>query len=178
MTLNKSYSKTGYTSFEEMYKAECPFILGIVLRRVGNKTVAEDLAQDTFIKILRNIDIYQPQEKKEPKDSFRNWISRIAINNTINYFNRNKLGQAYSNNQIKYNLPTPEKLTIEKEGLETVIESINIISDQKKREIAWLWFIEDKSYQEISDELGIPKGTVMSRLHRAKKTMQAAVAEE
>src|SRR3989344_9477012 len=100
MTLNSSYHKTGYNSFEEMYNAERPLIVGIVLGRVRNRTVAEDLTQNTFIKILQGVDNYQPQETKDPKISFISWISRIAINHTINYFNRNKFRPVYEDNLV------------------------------------------------------------------------------
>ncbi len=178
MTLNNSYLKTGYTSFEEMYKVERHLIFGIVLHRVGKKTIAEDLTQDTFIKILRGMDNYQPQETKNPKTSFRSWISSIAINHTINYFNRNKLRSVYEDDFMDKHLATPENLIIVKEDLEAAVRSLHNLANPTIKKIAQLWFYEDKSYREISDELAIPIGYVKSGLHRAKQKMQVTVAED
>lgn len=179
------FSCTGYAHFEEMYRAEHPCVLKNIWRRVGNQAVADDLTQDTFIRVLRNVDRYTPQENKPLRDSFKNWIGKIARNVVIDYCKRKNLEQTYSSHVAKstneeysestlgeYNISNAEDLLQRKEGLEETMRAIGSIADPGKRETARLWFIEDKKYKEISAELAIPRGTVMSRLSRAKDEMR------
>lgn len=152
-----------------------------IWRRVGNRAVAEDLTQDTFMRVLRNIDKYVPQENKPLKDSFNNWIGTIAKNVMLSYFERKTLEQTHSDKgeaiSGEYNLSNAEELLQSKEGLEETMRAIGSIADPRRREAARLWFIEDKRYKEISAELAVPLGTVMSRLSRAKEEMRVSLYE-
>ena len=175
------FSCTGYASFEEMYRVERSFVFDVVKRRVRSQTIADDLTQDTFMRVLRNIDRYTPQENKLLRDSLRNWIGTIARNVVNTYFERKKLEQTHSSigESIsgEYNLSNAEDLLQRKEGLEETIRAISSIADSRRRETARLWFIEDKRYREISAELAVPLGTVMSRLSRAKEEMRVSIYE-
>lgn len=175
MTAPILFSCTGYASLEDMYRSEYIFVFDIVMRRVGNKAFADDLTQDTFMKVLRSISTYIPQENKTLKDSFKSWISVIARNTAFNYLHRKNIEQTKQNyNTLNrgYNFSNPEEIAQTKEELEGIIQSINGLLNHGVRETSRLWFLEDQSYQEISDQLGIPIGTVMSRLHRGKKQLK------
>ncbi|MDP3698009.1 MAG: sigma-70 family RNA polymerase sigma factor [Nanoarchaeota archaeon] len=180
MTESNPYLLTGFTNLKEMYLSSWSFVFRVIFNRVKDRAVAEDLTQHSFVKVLGalNRNMYAPQERKSPEESFRSWLSIIAQNTTFNYLKKRRFEEADYEKMRDYNRSDPEELTIEKEGLEAAIESINSISHTKKRETARLWFIEDKSYQEIKNQLGIPLGSVMSRLNRAKKEMRANYAHK
>lgn len=169
------FPKTGFTCFEEMYKAERPFVFNIVFQRIREKTIAEEITQDTFMKVWRSINTYSPQEGKTPNDSFKNWIGTIAKNTALNYLKRKKLEetkQQYSAITGDYNFSDPQELAQTKEELEGIIQSINDLADHGIRKVSQLRFLEGLSYQEISEQLDIPPGTVMSRLHRGKEQIK------
>lgn len=166
---------TGYNSFNEMYRSERAFVYGIVLRITNDKARADDLTQDSFLKVFLKFDSYVPQEKKDLKESLRNWLGTIAKNTALSYLKRQNMQQGYLRTfrgEFSYGPQknfTPEELVMQKQA---VNECIDKIVDTPYRETAKLRFLEDLSYQEISRRENVPLGTVMSRLNRARKKLQ------
>lgn len=185
MTENR-YVKAGFASFEEMYRSEHPFVYKIVFFMVKDKTIAEDLTQDVFMRITEKIaQRYSPQNQKSKIDSFRSWSSVVTRNLVNSYFNRKRLEQEYikdltleTNDPSNLEKTTVEELVLEKEELEGVLIAIDAIANAKRRETVRLRVLEDCSYREISDELEMPIGTVMSGLSRAKEEMRAYLTDE
>lgn len=150
------------------------------IRRLGNANHedAEDILQDIFLKVYLNLNDFNQDLK------FSSWIYRIAHNQVISHFRKRQAR------------PEAHSLPIDGEGLQLLAddialehqsdlslerEAINIALsklDAKYREILILKFFEDKSYQEISDILKKPQGTVASLLNRAKKALKQALPEQ
>jgi RNA polymerase sigma-70 factor, ECF subfamily len=138
---------------------------------VQNKSNAEDLVQETYLKALRGFPSFQPGT------NFRAWMFRILRNTFLS--SRSTLGlrmtvEIDSKDDIT-GLPatsdTPESLLIERSRENAVwnaIEQLPVIF----REVLLLCDVENGSYQEIADILSIPIGTVMSRLARARKAVR------
>ena len=155
-----------------------------VFRMVGNYQEALDLTQEVFIKAFKAIHNFRGES------SFRTWIYRIAINLCISQrrkYSVNKVAQAYSidatiqtkNGEMEIDPPDasedPSKTIIQKESLKEIEEAIESLSDDFKTVIV-LREIEGLSYEEITEILGIPKGTVRSRLHRARSELQGKLS--
>lgn len=136
-----------------------------------SKETAEDILQEVFIKVYKNINDYDPDL------SFSSWIYRITHNETINYLKKNE----------KFKLIPLENDDDEVVSLIDILESdVNIAKDMEKkdlqhkvrkvlqmlspafREILILRYLEEKDYQEISDILKKPMGTVAILISRAK----------
>jgi RNA polymerase sigma-70 factor, ECF subfamily len=141
---------------------------------VHNKSNAEDLVQETYLKALRGFASFQPGT------NFRAWMFRILRNTFLS--SRATLGRRVSvqidSENAEPGLPatsaTPESLLIERSqenALQNAIEQLPIIF----REVLLLCDVEDASYREISEILSIPMGTVMSRLARARKAVRESV---
>ena len=136
----------------------------------ASREEAEDILQDAFIKIWRNLNLYRPDM------SFSSWVYRIVHNETISHWRRNKRNPLSTSEPSR----TPENqadegATDNKEpDLDTEPRIQQILSQLKKeyREILILKFLEDQSYEEISDILRIPEGTVATRINRAKKAFR------
>jgi RNA polymerase sigma-70 factor (ECF subfamily) len=132
---------------------------------------AEDILQDGFIKIWKNIKAYDTSLTLE------NWIFRIIHNETISYW-RKKTSFAkdhvvdIDNEKIQFLLPTDEVYDFEKDNGYKIIEEILPLLKPEYREVLVLKFFENKSYEEISDILKIPEGTVATRINRAKKSFR------
>jgi RNA polymerase sigma factor (sigma-70 family) len=141
---------------------------------VHNKSNAEDLVQETYLKALRSFGSFQPGT------NFRGWIFRILRNTFLS--SRSKLDErmtdALDSEEDSHASPvtsdTAESLLIKRAGIEEVrdaIEQLPVIF----REVILLCDVEDVSYREISEILSIPIGTVMSRLARARKAVRESV---
>ena len=136
-----------------------------------NRVEAEDLVQETYAKALRGFPSFQPGT------NFRAWIYRILRNSFLSSRTGLKTMVALDEERSD-SLPaeneTPEVLLIEQANRETVRQCLEQLP-VPFREILLLCEVEEMSYQEISETLVIPMGTVMSRLFRARKALRAAL---
>ncbi|MFH0854427.1 MAG: RNA polymerase sigma factor [bacterium] len=141
------------------------------IRRVTNISYedAEDILQDVFIKIYFNLNDFAPDLK------FSSWVYAIARNQAIS--NYRKLRSRAEGHKTDFNDDIVNDLVFEidinknidakflKENVQKILSSMN----GKYREVLVLKFLEDKSYQEISDIIKKPSGTVGSMINKAKK---------
>ena len=128
---------------------------------------SEDILQEAFIKIWRNLHDFDQSLK------LSSWIYRIVHNETISFWRKKT---SFGKNQ---EVDLPEELfSVEEEAFFEIneeqgnVEKINEILQKlplKYREVLVLKFLEMMSYEEISDVLKIPEGTVATRINRAKK---------
>ncbi len=136
---------------------------------------AEDLVQETYAKALKGFGSFRPGT------NFRAWMFKILRNT----FLTSRSGLAYANSEplepgeedrlLPLAAHTPETLVITQdlgESLQQAIETLPV----PFREVLLLADVEEMSYQEIADTLGIPIGTVMSRLARARKAARQRLA--
>ena len=138
-------------------------IFNIAFNFSGNRDDAADITQDIFMKIYTNIDKF-----KEDK-SFSSWIYKISKNYCIDYWRKNK-----KNTRV---LKIEENLCRDEETPEnSLVKEYDVINLRKKlfyldadlRLLITLRDIQDLSYQEISENLDLPLGTVKSRINRAR----------
>jgi len=135
----------------------------------GSKEDIEDLLQEIFIKIYQNLNDFDKSLK------FSSWVYRIAHNHVISEFRKKKSRpQSVAGEEIDeflYNIAS--ELNIEKDindnDLRKDIKKVLTQLDFKYREVLILKFLEEKSYEEISDILRKPIGTVGTLINRAKK---------
>lgn len=132
---------------------------------------SEDILQEAFIKIWKNLHGY------DPGLSLESWIFRIVHNETISYW-RKKTSFA-KDHLINIDDDRLSKLVAyddmdieESEKLYAIIEEILPLLKQEYREVLVLKYLEGKQYDEISDILKIPEGTVATRINRAKKSFR------
>ena len=139
-----------------------------------NREEAEDLVQETYVKALRGFGSFQPGT------NFRAWIFRILRNT----FLTSRTGLAATRmvpldqeQTVAVSHDTPESILLEQasqQQVQAALEQVPVVY----REVLLLCDVEEMSYQEIADTLAVPIGTVMSRLHRARKALRSALEEE
>jgi RNA polymerase sigma-70 factor, ECF subfamily len=162
--------------FAELIKRYEGSLLRYVIRRShASKEDAEDIVQNSFIKMYRNINDFDTSLR------FSSWAYRICHNELIDWYRKQKsrpqlvVGEkdedVFATIAGDMNI---EKSAIQKETKEEIEKIIKTL-DEKYQEIIFLRFFEDKSYEEISDILKIPPGTVAIRLSRAKSILQKAL---
>lgn len=142
-----------------------------ILRTGGNEEDADDLLQETFVKVFLNLRRYSHQY------TFSQWIYTIARNTFIDYVRRrndmlisiDKTPESGANIPVA-NTPTPEESMINAQNsfqLEQFMEKMT----PRYRRLIELRFFREFSYEEISAELKMPLGTVKTRIHRAREQL-------
>lgn len=148
-----------------------PKILQYIKRLTGGKQDgAEDILQEIFIKVYRNLNSFNPKLK------FSSWLYRIAHNEIINQYYKSKKHSDTVSLDDSDELHLTAKLIYDEDIHKTYAygETANAVKKALKdlplkyREVLILRFFEDKDYNEISDILRKPPGTVATLLHRAK----------
>jgi RNA polymerase sigma-70 factor, ECF subfamily len=136
----------------------------------GNRAAAEDLVQETYLKACKGFASYRQGT------NFRAWMYRILRNTYLTTEAGLKATASIDDEDEEWTEPgtreTPESLLLaarEQEQMVRVLEALPV----HYREMILLCDVEEMSYQEISASLGIPIGTVMSRLSRARKAMRS-----
>jgi RNA polymerase sigma-70 factor, ECF subfamily len=133
---------------------------------------AEDLVQEAYVKALRGFSGFQAGT------NFRAWIFRILRNSFLTSRSGLKTKVALEEDGLDAMpspAPTPEDVLIAESNRERVRNAMTELP-VSYREILLLCEVEEMSYDEIAQVLGIPVGTVMSRLHRARKALRALIA--
>jgi RNA polymerase sigma-70 factor (ECF subfamily) len=137
---------------------------------------AEDLVQETYIKALKGFSSFQPGT------NFRAWIYQILRNTFLTSrtglkANANvQLGPESDHENFPSVKETPESILLQRSDRQLVQEALGRLP-VPYREVLLLCEFEEMSYQEISTALGIPMGTVMSRLSRARRALRDAVLQ-
>jgi len=140
---------------------------------VDNNEVAADTVQESFIKAFINLRGFNIKKK------FSSWIYRIVHNEAINYLIKKKREISLESNEWVDR--------ISKENVETEYEEKEIKDMVNKcllelpvmyRSPLTLFYLEDKSYEEISDVLRLPVGTVGTRINRGKKLLEVIIKEK
>ncbi|MBN1622440.1 MAG: RNA polymerase sigma factor [Endomicrobiales bacterium] len=157
-------SKGDINAFEDIYITYSGFIYNLCLRVMGNSEDAREVSQSVFIKIFKELKNFRF------KSSFKTWLYRISVNESINArkkASRLRFHQAEYNDAIK-NMNTAEgHKTFSNTEISSLIDSLN--SDQKACLI--LREFEGLNYKEIAETLKININTVRSRLKRARESL-------
>ena len=163
--------------FEQLAIPLMPQVYGMALRWTKNPSDAEDLVQDTFAKAFNAWDQF------EQGTNLKAWIFRILTNTQINSYNKKAKDQAkVSIDQFEdwqlgdvESLPSLASRSAELEALDRLPADIikkSLSELGEFQQVVELAVIAEMPYAAIAEELGIPVGTVMSRLHRGKKKLR------
>ncbi|MEO0206040.1 MAG: RNA polymerase sigma factor, partial [candidate division WOR-3 bacterium] len=143
----------------------------LVYRMVRNRDDAEDLVQEVFIKAYNGMNGFKSGNKFFP------WLSRIAVNHTLNFIKKEKKVDVQSLEWVPNyadNTNDPVEMVKNKILKERIAEAMAQLPEDF-RAILVLRVEEQLSYEEISQALGIPRGTVMSRLARARQRLREII---
>jgi RNA polymerase sigma-70 factor (ECF subfamily) len=155
-------------------------VFSLIYRLVRDRERAEDLSQDTFIKVLNHIDRYSPEFK------FSSWLFKIANNVAIDHLRRRQLdtismeGSPHATTAdiaeaTSFELATQTETPLQElEARELGSEIERAISQLRPeyRACILLRHVEDKSYEEIAATLDLPLGTVKTYIHRARHELR------
>lgn len=138
-----------------------------------NASDADDLSQETFVRAYRAIARFRLGEPMQP------WLSRIAINLAFSMFRRRKRRPEValeplveSGWQVAGGGEDPADATSRRQSQQLVAAAYQELSNEHRAVLA-LRVVQDMSYEDIARTLGVPVGTVMSRLSRARAELRA-----
>ncbi len=172
-------------AFRELVRRYERPVFSLIFRMVRDRETAEDLAQDTFIKVLNNIDRYRPEFK------LSSWLFKIANNVTIDHLRRRQLATVSLDGSPHAQTAAEAQATsldvesrgesaleaIESRELGTAIEQAIGKLRPEYRSCILLRHVEGRSYEEIAATLDLPLGTVKTYIHRARHELREALGD-
>jgi RNA polymerase sigma-70 factor, ECF subfamily len=154
-------------------------VFSLIYRLVRDREKAEDLAQDTFIKVLNNIDRYNPEYK------FSSWIFKIAHNTSLDQLRRKEPdvlsldGSPHARTAAETEATTitpesggqsPEEFTLNRELGSEIDTALGTLRAEYRTAIV-LCHVEGRPYDEIAEIMDVPLGTVKTYIHRGRKEL-------
>ena len=173
-------------AFEELVRRYERELFNYLRHYLGNAENAEDAFQTTFMQVHLKCDQF------EEGRAFRPWLYRIATNQAIDLRRRNRRHSAVSVNEnfgfgdgnsvsfseaLTSDEPTPEQCSINGEQAGQVREAVEQLPDILKQ-VLYLVYFQGMKYQDAAESLGIPFGTVKSRINAAVKKLNGLLASE
>ena len=158
-------------------------VFALVFRMVRDRELAEDLAQETFIKVLNYIDRYRPEFK------FSSWLFKIANNMAIDHLRKRQLntvsmdGSPYAASAAEteatsFDVSIRQESALEEMEAKELGSAIERAIGQLRpeyRSCIMLRHVEGRSYEEIAATLDLPLGTVKTYIHRARHELRKAL---
>ena len=170
-------------AFRELIRRYERPVFSLIFRMVRDRETAEDLAQETFIKVLNHIERYRPEFK------LSSWLFKIANNVTIDYLRKRQLdtvsmdgsphaGTASEVEATSFDVEARQESAldeIEARELGSAIERAIATLRPEYRSCIMLRHVEGRSYEEIAAILDLPLGTVKTYIHRARHELRDAL---
>ena len=158
--------------FQQLYNVADSVVAG---RFVGEDALAEDLAQETFLSAWMHRDDCPP-------GSYKPWLARIAANKAKDHlksaYHRRvsaaEDGEMPAVADVLNTMPPPEDITIAKDEAARIRDTILALKEPY-HQVAVLFFLEEKSVDEIASALRRPPKTVHTQIYRAKQLLQNAI---
>ncbi|HUQ91986.1 MAG TPA: sigma-70 family RNA polymerase sigma factor [Bryobacteraceae bacterium] len=157
-------------AWEELVRTHTRRVYSVCYRFVGNDPEAQDLTQDVFLRVFKTLRSFRAGE-----GSFSVWLMRLTRNLLIDHYRRGK--QQRATDSIEEQLPIlEEKVSVSSrtDGMVAGREASEILQaaleklSPELRETLILRDLEELEYREIAEALGVPEGTVKSRLNRGR----------
>lgn len=154
---------------EMLYQRFAPKMYAVCLRYSNNSDDAQDLLQEGFIKVFRNL------EKFRKEGSFEGWIRRVFVNTAIEHYRR-KVNLNTISEKEERTIEDGSWNVLDQMAAKDIIELVQELSPGY-RSVFNMYVIEGYSHKEIGDMLEISEGTSKSQLARAKAILQKKVQE-
>jgi RNA polymerase sigma-70 factor (ECF subfamily) len=168
--LVQSYLGGDFSSLEILINRYKDKVFTYILFTVKNHHLAEDIFQDTFIKVVKSLN----RGKYTDNGKFASWVTRIAHNLIIDHYRREKNLNTYSNDSNDFDLFNSSKFsddTIEDMIInEQILNDVRILVDElpdDQREVVMMRHYLGMSFKEISEQTGVSINTALGRMRYA-----------
>jgi len=155
-------------AFEQLFRTHEQRIYGLALHMVGDMAVAEDLTQDSFVRAWENLGRLRHEQ------AFGGWLRRIALNLIWDHIRRRQVTEEITDTDAEtwpdQEAPTEEVLA--GKGLARKVQTAVMTLPQHQRLVVAMFYWEDMPVNDIARDLGIARGTVISRLARGREALR------
>jgi RNA polymerase sigma-70 factor (ECF subfamily) len=174
------------SAFRELVERYERRAFAIALSVIGNPDDAKDIAQEAFLKVFQKLESFKGES------SFYTWLYRIVFNLAIDLsrkrYRTREIGfaedsqesgltvESVSESEHSGKIATPSEASARSEISQSIKRALEALSPEH-RAVITLRELDGLSYTEIADVVGVSKGTIMSRLHHARKRLQRALSE-
>lgn len=155
---------------EELYNRFAPKMYAVCLRYANNADDAQDLLQEGFIKVYRNLHRFRAE------GSFEGWIRRVFVNSSIEHFRKKAIQLSSVSDKEENTIENSDISALDSMAEKDIIRLIQELSPGY-RTVFNLYVVEGYSHKEIGEKLGISEGTSKSQLARAKAILQKKVSQ-
>lgn len=182
--LVRRFKEGDRSAFAEIVRRYQDRVYTLSLRWMGDREVALEVAQDVFLALFRSLSGFRGDAQ------LSTWVYRVVINHCKNrklYRRRRQLdhheplegepNDEKPDRQIADDGPGTDAPLNASEANALLQEALGLL-DEEQRQIIVLREVQDLSYEEIADLLGLPRGTVKSRLHRARCELAAVLGRK
>jgi RNA polymerase sigma-70 factor (ECF subfamily) len=155
---------------EELYNRFAPKMYAVCLRYANNADDAQDLLQEGFIKVYKNLHRFRAE------GSFEGWIRRVFVNSSIEHFRKKAIQLSSVSDKEENTIENSDISALDTMAEKDIIRLIQELSPGY-RTVFNLYVVEGYSHKEIGEKLGISEGTSKSQLARAKAILQKKVTQ-
>ncbi len=174
-TLVEAFLRKEPEAAGQLYDRFAPRIYGLGLRLLRNKTDAEDLVQDTFLKVWRTGSAFDPL-----RGSLETWMLLVARSLAIDLLRRRTLEARKLASQPKVSEasdePGPERRAEVSDLFRRASQAMARLPE-RQRSVIELTYLAQRSTTEVAELIGIPRGTVKSRAHAGISVLQQALRD-
>ncbi|MFL2706076.1 MAG: sigma-70 family RNA polymerase sigma factor [Gammaproteobacteria bacterium] len=180
LVLVRRLKRGDYKAFDLLLLKYQSRVVGLALKFVKDLQIAEDIAQESFLKAYKSINSFREES------AFYTWIYRITVNTSKNYLTSKSRKKELSESDINrledsediFDIPggsSPEEILSANNLREVIMESLTNLPEDIRTAISLREF-EGLTYEEISEVLNCPIGTVRSRIFRGREIMQERIS--
>jgi len=154
-----------------------PWLMKVIRCRIGNSHEVEDLFQNLAVQVLRQVDPSRSSvtaAAPDNPDKVAPWLYRIAVRQAVNFHRRmNRKSQAHPTEELNPadRQPEPLQWLIDQEETKSIQQTIESLRSHDQ-EILMLKYVENWTYQQLSDHLGVPVSSIEYRLAQARKRLR------
>jgi len=166
-------------AIEGLIRGHQDALFAFILRMSGRPHIAEDIVQEAFVRVIKNLDRFDPRYR------FSTWVFTIAKRLYVNAVQKQR--PTYDTDTVNIQegaggaAATPSGLSARSEAMDNVRDLLDTVLaglNEQQREIILLFHQQNWPITDIAEHLDMPEGTVKSHLHRARKRMKRAIVAD
>lgn len=162
---------------ELLYKSFYGFLMGIAVRYVTERYLAEEVVNDSFVKIFKSLkNFVLPEDAEQQHRLFRGWAGKIVSRTSIDYMRANKK-HLYADYPDEATLPSDQVMVLSRLHVSDILKLLNQLP-ALQRIIFNMYELEGFTHEEIGDELNISQSHSRVVLARAKKNLRTFYQEQ
>ena len=181
ITLVRRAKRGDYGAFDLLVLKYQSKVISLARKFIKDTHLAEDIAQEAFVKAYKSLKSFREES------AFYTWLYRITANTTKNYLKSKKRKKEYSESELFsvdtenldiFDIPggdSPEEILAANNLRDVILESLSNLPEDIRTAVSLREF-EGLTYEEISEVIGCPIGTVRSRIFRGREEIQEKIA--